>query len=357
MDFWNKSSTVVKVLLVVALVAVVALIIALIANMSGSDDSASAPTPPPADAVPTFTPTGEAVQLPSGPTVVALGIVNVRLGPGTDYPEIGALQAGQTAPVVGRSEDGTWYVIVFASTLGDQGWVSADVVTAANVENVPVIAPPALPAPGATPTPTPEASLPGAPTAVIEAPSEGQATKPIVFSAAQSTGATPLVQYGWAFGDGTVADAISVEKIYDAQGVYLVNLTVVDSDGQEGVAQHQITIGPAPVTPPDQGGEPIEVPDSMILVTIDGASVSPSIVGGIPSFDASVGQTVALDASPALGPYPTLQVVWNMGDGSAPVAGIAVEHQYTVADAYQIVIEATDGAESVTKLWQVIVAE
>lgn len=356
MDFWKSSSTLVKVLLVIVLVAVVALIIALVANVFGSNDAGSSPPTPPAEAVPTFTPTGEAVQLPSGPIVVANSVVNVRLGPGTDYPEIGALQAGQTAPVIGRSEDGTWYVITFPSSFGDQGWVSADVVTAANVENVPVIAPPALPAPGETPTPT---TAPQAPSAAIDAPAQGQVGAPVTFSAAQSTGTAPLVQYAWSFGDGSVADAVTVEKTYDAPGVYLVNLKVVDQNGQEGTAQHQITIGPAPQetpTPTEESGD-IEIPDSLILVTVDGAPASVAIVGGIPTFDAGVGQTVKLDATPALELYPTLQVSWDMGDGSPAISGIAAEHQYDAASVYQIVIAATDGQQAVTKLWQVNVTE
>ena len=357
MDFWKNSSTVVKVLLVIVLIAVVALLIALVSNAFGPDNGAgSEPTPPPAEIVPTFTPTGEAVQLPSGPTVIATNNVNVRLGPSTDYPEIGILLAGQTAPVVGRSADGTWYVISFPTNLGDQGWVSADVVTAANVENVPVIAPPALPAPGETPSPT---AAPQAPTALIDAPAQGQVGVPVTFSAAQSAGSAPLVQYAWSFGDGTAADAVAVEKTYDAPGLYLVNLKVVDQNGLEGTAQHQITIAPAPQeTPtPTEEGEAIEIPDALILVTVDGAPATVTIVGGIPTFDAGVGQTVKLDATPALDLYPTLQVVWDMGDGSTPVAGISAEHQYDAAAVYQIVISATDGQRSVTKLWQANVVE
>jgi PKD repeat protein len=266
------------------------------------------------------------------------------------------LQAGQTAPVVGRSEDGTWYVISFPTSLGEQGWVSAEVVTAANVENVPVIAPPVLPAPGETPSPT---AAPQAPTALIDAPAQGQVGAPVTFSAARSAGTAPLVQYAWSFGDGSVADAVAVEKTYDAAGVYLVNLKVVDQNGQEGTAQHQITIGPAPQetpTPTEESGD-IEIPDSLIVVTVDGAPATVAIVGGIPTFDAGVGQTVKLDATPALELYPTLQVSWDMGDGSPAISGISAEHQYNAASVYQIVIAATDGQQAVTKLWQVNVTE
>ncbi len=348
MSNWNELSTTVKALLIIGLVAVIGLLIALILNLSGSGES----SPPPTDIEPTFTPTPAAAQLPSGPTLIAETAVNVRIGPGTEYPEIGGLQAGETAQVSGRSEDGAWYAIPFASDAGDLGWVAAEYVKAANIEGVPVIAP--APLPGQDATPIPEAD---APQAVIAAPVVGQVGVAVPFSAAQSTGSSPLVQYAWTFGDGTVADAVVVEKTYTAVGAYLVNLAVVDGDGQKGAAQHQIVIeSVAEETLPEEG-ESIEVPDSMIAVSVDGAPAAVSVVGGIPSFDAGVGQVVRLDASPAQGLYPTLQVIWDMGDGTTEVAGIAVEHTYAAAGSYQIVIAATDGQQSETKLWQVNVTE
>lgn len=356
MDFWKDSSTGVKVLLVIGAIIIVGLIAAIMFSLSdsnGSGDTGDAGAPE--VVVPTFTPAGEAVQLPSGPAVIATSVVNVRLGPDTAYPEVGALQTGDTAPVIGRTEDGTWYAITFASEVGDQGWVAAEVVTTVNVENVPVVVAPPLP--GQEPTPTAEAVLPQAPTAVIAASAVGETGIPVAFSAAQSTSATPLTKYAWSFGDGTVADAVVVEKTYDAPGQYVVNLVVVDSDGQEGVAQQQITINEALAPSTPESGGPIEVPDSFILVTVDGTPTSVGIVGGIPTFDAGVGQIVKLDATPALELYPTLAVVWDMGDGSPVIPGISAEHQYTAPAVYQIVISAEDGLQSVKKLWQVNVAE
>ena len=218
-----------------------------------------------------------------------------------------------------------------------------------------MVIPPALPGQEATPIPT--AEIPQAPIAVIEAPAVGQTGTPVLFSAAQSTAASPIVQYAWTFGDGSVADAVAVEKTYGDAGAYFVNLKVVDSAGQEGLAQHQITINAALVAAPPDGDEAIEVPDSYIVVSVDGTPAPVGIVGGIPTFNAGVGQTVRLDASPALELIPTLQVAWKMGDGTAEIPGIVVEHQYTAADVYQIVISATDGQQTVTKLWQVNVSE
>jgi len=347
MDFWKESSTTVKVLLVVGAVLIIGLAIALIASLSSPGNGETAPPEP----TPTFTPA--AAQLPAGPMLSATVAATVRLGPGAEYPEIGTLPAGQTVPVIGRSEDGTWYVVNFPNQVNDQGWVAAQDVTTSEIENVPIVAAPALPEP-ATPT---VVVPPQAPIAMIQAANEGQVGAPITFSAEQSTAGTPLVRYAWSFGDGSVADAVIVDKVYDAPGVYLVNLIVVDDAGQESQAQHQITVSAVEATPLPGDGGVIVIPDSLIVVTVDGQTAPVSIVAGIPYFDARVGQVVRMDATPALELYPTLEVVWNMGDGSQPVPGISVEHQYTTSAVYEIAIGAVAGELTATKLWQVGVAE
>jgi len=88
--------------------------------------------------------------------VTALVDVNVRSGPGVDYPRIGALLKGETAQVTGRSPDMLWWQIVYPiGSAQGRGWVSArpQYTSAVNVENVPMVLPPPPP-PTATPTPT-----------------------------------------------------------------------------------------------------------------------------------------------------------------------------------------------------------
>ena len=62
MDFWNESSTTVKALIVGGALVIVALLVALIASLSGGTE----PNPP-AVAVPTFTLSPVAAQLPQRP--------------------------------------------------------------------------------------------------------------------------------------------------------------------------------------------------------------------------------------------------------------------------------------------------
>jgi formylglycine-generating enzyme required for sulfatase activity len=75
---------------------------------------------------------------------VASASVNVRSGPGTVYPAIGALRAGQTFIVRGRSAAGDWWQFDYD---GRQGWVSNDVVRA-SAEAPSVQVAPAPPTPG-----------------------------------------------------------------------------------------------------------------------------------------------------------------------------------------------------------------
>ena len=75
------------------------------------------------------------------PKVTTTDVVNVRSGPGTEYPIYGLAPLGTTGSVVGKSSDGGWWAVDLPTTISPDGigWVSADWVIAENVENVPVI--------------------------------------------------------------------------------------------------------------------------------------------------------------------------------------------------------------------------
>ena len=104
------------------------------------------PTPPPAE--PTATPT------PEGVTVTVLQNMNVRSGPGTNYPIVGAGTAGQSTKVIGRNDDGSWLKIEYPSADGS-GWVFAELVqVTGNPESVAIAQAPPPPPPTPTPVPT-----------------------------------------------------------------------------------------------------------------------------------------------------------------------------------------------------------
>ena len=71
--------------------------------------------------------------------------VNVRIGPGTQYPIVGIAPLGTEGEIIGKSEDGQWWVARVPSAPDQQGWVAAAYVAAANADNVPVIPAPPLP--------------------------------------------------------------------------------------------------------------------------------------------------------------------------------------------------------------------
>jgi uncharacterized protein YraI len=63
--------------------------------------------------------------------------VNIRSGPGPDFEIVSRLPEGQTRPIVGRTEDSSWWQVALPE--GDLGWIAADVTAASNVDNVPVV--------------------------------------------------------------------------------------------------------------------------------------------------------------------------------------------------------------------------
>ena len=83
--------------------------------------------------------------------VVQTDTLNVRMGPGADFPIVGQLAGGQTVGLIGRNEAADWLVICCVD--GKPGWVVARLVqTDADVMALPVGIVP-TPAPTATPRP------------------------------------------------------------------------------------------------------------------------------------------------------------------------------------------------------------
>lgn len=78
---------------------------------------------------------------PDDPKVTAIEVINVRSGPGTNFPIYGLAPKGATGKVVGVSEDASWWAVELPITVSPEGlgWVSADWVIAENTENVPVL--------------------------------------------------------------------------------------------------------------------------------------------------------------------------------------------------------------------------
>ena len=85
-----------------------------------------------------------AAQTPTGRVTAPLG-VNIRVGPGTQFPIVGVAPLDTTGEIVGRSADDQWWAARVPSAPNEQGWVAAAYVEASDAENVPVLPAPPLP--------------------------------------------------------------------------------------------------------------------------------------------------------------------------------------------------------------------
>ncbi len=111
------------------------------------------PTPVSSSPIPSSTP----APSPTPFAIVRAAALNVRAGPGTDYPVVGRLAAGEPVDIIGRSADGAWWQIHYTGR--QSGWVSGTLVEAQGALNdVPVITD--VPAPPPTPTPRPPTPTP-----------------------------------------------------------------------------------------------------------------------------------------------------------------------------------------------------
>jgi len=92
-----------------------------------------------------FQNTGTVVRPPDPeagtPTATALEPINVRSGPGKEYESYGVVPIGTLAEIIGKSEDGKYWVVKLSTSIAPegQGWVIATYVNAENADGVPVI--------------------------------------------------------------------------------------------------------------------------------------------------------------------------------------------------------------------------
>ncbi len=119
----------------------------------------SSPAPPPAapttnptprptrTSTPTITFTSTPTSTPTAtPAPLAKQNANLRSGPGTNYPRVGSVSAGENLKIVGRTEDGSWY------KLANGAWIAAFLVKGLQ-SNPPIVQD--IPTPPPTPTPKP----------------------------------------------------------------------------------------------------------------------------------------------------------------------------------------------------------
>lgn len=114
------------------------------AQMASAAGQAQQPTV----SIPTVTGT------PKGPTIIVYSDpeeqINVRSGPGVNYPKIGVLINREEVPAIGQTAGGTWVKIVYPGVEGGTAWVYAPFVRLTG--ELPIIPNPPTPTPRTTPT-------------------------------------------------------------------------------------------------------------------------------------------------------------------------------------------------------------
>lgn len=208
--------------------------------------------------VPTSAPTDTATPEPTAtvntqPRAVANQVINVRSGPGTMYPVVNQLAAGQPVDVLARNSDSTWWQVDLGG--GSLGWVAASVVEAAGALDVVALAQniPPTPTPRPQPTPVPT-NTPAPPSAA--APTSAPA--PTATTAPLPPTATPVPQ---SSGQYVVADVRLRPVGQDSQrcdsGDHNIFVKVIDGAGNplNGVRVQEIWTQTINVTG-DQGKGP-----------------------------------------------------------------------------------------------------
>lgn len=81
------------------------------------------------------------------PSLITREPLNVRTGPGNDYPSLGKVGIGTIMAVIGVSPDREHYVVNIPTEidLSGQGWIPSRYVRTENTGNVPVVQPPPVP--------------------------------------------------------------------------------------------------------------------------------------------------------------------------------------------------------------------
>ena len=169
------------------------------------------PTQPPAAPAPTQAAPGAAATatVAAQPTAAAQGpqasvkegeYVNVRKGPDYTYDILGQLPKGQTAPVLGKNANATWWQIRWAAAADGVGWVIGQ-LTQVSGDTAAISVAAAPPAPTAAPVaqaptspPAPAATRAPAPTAVSQLPDYAQRpySQKMLFTPRDNIGDIPL---------------------------------------------------------------------------------------------------------------------------------------------------------------------
>jgi septal ring-binding cell division protein DamX len=128
---------------------------------------------------------------PSGPPIaITTSDLNVREGPGQDYPILGLLPVNTQVEVAAKNPNGTWWQIVYPPDSAERAWIYAPFTRPSNTENVPVVETPVPPTVTQTPTITPTATASPTNTAT---PTSTPTVSP---TPSPTTALAPIIEFG-----------------------------------------------------------------------------------------------------------------------------------------------------------------
>ena len=168
--------------------------------------------------------------VPGAPLITTTDYVNLRSGPGTNYPVVANAAPGASTTPTGISADGAWYQFAVPTNLYPPGflWVSADFVVAINVSNLPVVNAPPPPAPVTTP---PSGTTTGDCALVSQTPADGGSypagTAVSVTWVLKNTGTNP-----WLAGEADIAYQGAINNVRISQGYDVYDIPQTVNPGQ-----------------------------------------------------------------------------------------------------------------------------
>jgi uncharacterized protein YraI len=140
-----KSKLFTRILITGGLISIASLLV--VTQFSQVEASGLPQQPTVLIATVTGTPIGAAVTVKSDQEQI-----NVRSGPGTLYPKVGVLLAGQVIPAKGKSPGGEWILVEYPGVEGGTAWLYAPLVDLVPGSVLEVVEPPPTPTPLSTAT-------------------------------------------------------------------------------------------------------------------------------------------------------------------------------------------------------------
>jgi len=149
-------------------------------------------------------------------------------------------------------------------------------------------------------------------------PSNPRVDEDIYFNASDSSDPDGTIEsYEWDFGDNTTDTGETVTHRYSSSGTYTVQLTVTDDSGNTGSTTKTVTVS---------------------------ENQSPTAAFVYSPTNPDVGERVHFNASDSTDPDGTIESYeWDFGDGRHG-ANVEVNHTYSSAGAYTVVLVVTDNS-------------